>query len=91
MASGLRYATKEELEWYIVDLDHRQLFLDNVRGLVGVEPQEDSSGAFVLLKVQEGIDPSDLRPRTVEEVVEGMVLTTLSGERVRARSKIEWV
>lgn len=91
MASGLRYATKEELEWYIVSLDHRQLFLVNVQGLVDVEIKENPSGAFVLLKVQEGIDPSDLRSGTFEEAVEGMVFTTLSGERVRARAKLEWI
>ena len=91
MASGLRYATREELEWYIVDLDHRQLFLVNVQGLVDVEVASNSSGAFVLLKVQEGIDRSDLRSGTYEEAVEMMVFTTLSGERVRAKAKIDWI
>ena len=90
MAHNLRYSTKEELNWFLNDLNHTQIFLGSVQGLVDVQVQEDLSGAFMLIKVQEGIDPSDCRSRTFEELA-GLEFTTLSGEHVRTKTKLEWV
>lgn len=91
MTTGLRYATRTELTWYLDDLNHRQLFLNLVQGCVDVECREDEHGAFILLKIQEGIDPSDNRTRTFDEILDRLMFTAPSSERVQARAKPEWV
>ncbi len=66
---------------------HRDMMIEAVNGLEGIEVHEDEEGAYALLLVKEMSD--DDRELTLEAVAGLMSFATLeTGEQVRARVKV---
>lgn len=63
MTTEVRTATWIEVENYLAH--HREIIIDAVKGVVGVEVRRDDEGAYMLLKVREQAD--DERTTSLEQ------------------------